>query len=151
LRLNGVARFLAQIVQRADVSRLAPVAPGLHAHQKTPEKNRPWAVQKAAHTHKNVYNRDMNFIWDEDKHQANLRKHGLDFAYAAQVFGSPMVTFEDRREDYGEQRMIGLGMLEANLVVVVYVEILEDEIRILSLRKAERHEKDLYYQNAGYF
>ena len=98
-----------------------------------------------------MYNATMGFIWDEDKRQTNLRKHGLDFARAVEVFGSPMVTFEDRREEYGEQRMIGLGMLEANVIVVVYVEILEDEIRILSMRQAERHEKDLYYQNAGYF
>jgi uncharacterized DUF497 family protein len=93
----------------------------------------------------------MNFTWDEDKRQSNLNKHGLDFSRAGEVFESPMAVFEDQRENYGEQRMIGLGMLEADVVVVVHVEISEDEIRIISMRKAERHEKDLYFQNAAYF
>ena len=47
----------------------------------------------------------MNFTWDEPKRQANLAKHGLDFADAAKVFAEPMVLFEDDRFDYGEQRM----------------------------------------------
>ena len=53
----------------------------------------------------------MNFIWDETKRQANLRKHGLDFADVVHVFNGPLVLFEDQRADYGEQRMIGIGLL----------------------------------------
>ncbi len=92
----------------------------------------------------------MRFTWDEAKRQANLTKHGLDFADAEQVFAGPMAVFEDTREAYGEQRLIGIGMLSAVVVLIVHVES-DDTIRIISMRKATSDETDLYYLNAGYF
>ena len=92
----------------------------------------------------------MRYIWDEAKRLANLSKHGLDFADAEKVFAGPLVLFEDGREDYGEQRMIGIGLLETIVVLVVHVES-DDSIRIISMRKAESDETDLFYRNAGYF
>jgi uncharacterized DUF497 family protein len=92
----------------------------------------------------------MRYIWDEAKRQANLSKHGLDFADAERVFAGPMVLFEDGRKDYGEHRMIGMGLLETLVVLIVHVES-DDIIRIISMRKAESDETDLYYSNAGYF
>ena len=77
-------------------------------------------------------------------------KHGLDFADAEKMFSGPMVLFEDTRADYGEQRMIGIGLLEVMVVVTVHVES-GDSIHIISMRKADSDETDLYYQNAGYF
>ncbi len=53
----------------------------------------------------------MRYLRDEAKRQANLSKHGLDFADAEKVFAGPLVLFEDGCEDYGEQRMIGIGLL----------------------------------------
>ncbi len=92
----------------------------------------------------------MNFTWDETKRQANVAKHGIDFADAEKVFAGPMVLFEDNRTDYGEQRMIGIGLLDYLVVLIVHVEN-EGTIRIISMRKAESDETDLYYQNVGYF
>ncbi|MEI2718942.1 MAG: BrnT family toxin [Gemmatimonadales bacterium] len=69
---------------------------------------------------------------------------------AEKVFAGPLVLFEDGREDYGEQRMIGIGLLETIVVLVVHVES-DDSIRIISMRKAESNETDLFYRNAGYF
>jgi uncharacterized DUF497 family protein len=92
----------------------------------------------------------MQFTWDEAKRRANLDKHGLDFADAHKVFAGPMVLFEDDRDDYGEQRMIGIGLLEALVVLLVHVET-DESIRIISMRKADSDETDLYYQNAGYY
>lgn len=97
-----------------------------------------------------MYNRLMRFTWDETKRQANLAKHGLDFEDAERVFSSPMVLVEDRRMDYGEQRMIGIGLLDFLVVLIVHVES-DQEIRIISMRKADSDETDLYYRNAGYF
>jgi uncharacterized protein len=91
----------------------------------------------------------MKFTWDEVKRKANLAKHGLDFADARMVFAGPMVLFEDSRRDYGEQRMIGIGLLKSVVVLIVHVE-LDDHIRIISMRKADRDETDIYYQNADY-
>ena len=75
----------------------------------------------------------------------NLKKHGLDFADVEKVFAGPMAVFEDTREGYGEQRMIGIGRLDCLLVLVVHVES-NEAIRIISMRKADRDETNLFYQ-----
>lgn len=88
----------------------------------------------------------MRLTWHEAKRQSNLKKHGLDFADAAKLFDGPMVIFEDQREDYGEQRMIGIGALATLTVVVVHVES-DQSIHIISMRKADRDETNLFYKN----
>ena len=92
----------------------------------------------------------MNFTWGETKRRANIAKHGLDFADAEKMFAGPMVLFEDDRTDYSEQRMIGIGLLDYLVALTVHVET-NDTIRIISMRKAESDETDLYYENVGYF
>lgn len=92
----------------------------------------------------------MNFTWDEAKRLANITKHGLDFRDAEKVFAGPLVLFEDDRRDYGEQRMIGIGLLDYLVVLIVHVES-DEHIRIISMRKANSDETSLYYQNVGYF
>ncbi|MCZ2172967.1 MAG: BrnT family toxin, partial [Burkholderiales bacterium] len=86
----------------------------------------------------------------EPKRLANLKKHGLDFADAEKVFAGPMVLIEDSREDYDEQRMIGIGLLDCLVVLIVHVET-NETIRMISMRKADSDETDLFYRNAGYF
>jgi uncharacterized protein len=109
------------------------------------------AVEKrVANTYDHMYYFVVKFSWDEPKRQANLAKHGLDFADAEKVFAGPMVLFEDTRIDYGEQRMIGVGLLDYLVVLIVHVEN-EETIRIISMRKADGNETDIYYQNVGYF
>jgi len=49
----------------------------------------------------------MCFEWDEAKNTANIRKHGIDFADAIDIFNHPMLAILDEREDYGEERWIG--------------------------------------------
>ena len=87
----------------------------------------------------------MRFTWHESKRRANLPKHGLDFPDAAKGFDGPMVLFEDQRFDYGEQRMVGIGLVSA---LVVHVES-DETIHVISMRKADSDETNLYYQNAG--
>lgn len=97
----------------------------------------------------------MRYTWDETKRQTNLAKHGLDFADASKVFDGPLVLFEDRRSDYGEQRMIGIGLWISRWWIVHVERGVDEEeseeIRIISMRKADRDETDLFYQNVGYF
>ena len=90
----------------------------------------------------------MHFTWDEAKRQSNLRKHGLDFADAFRVFAGPIRLEADTRYDYGEQRMIAVGALDSVVVVVVRVEN-DETIRIISMRKANKHEENLYFEEAG--
>ena len=83
----------------------------------------------------------MNFEWDEDKNQENIRIHGLDFADAWEIFEAPILTALDTRAEYGEDRRTGIGFLGNRIVVVVFTERGEDTARIISLRKALKHER----------
>lgn len=88
----------------------------------------------------------MHFTWHESKRQVTLQRRGLDFAQAEQVFVGPTFTFEDDRENYGEQRWVTLGLLNGLMVVVVHTETV-DEIRVISMRKAEKDEQYLFFSN----
>ncbi len=88
----------------------------------------------------------MKFIWNRRKNAANVKKHELDFADAYKVFESPMLVDLDNREDYGEDRWIGVGLMENRVVVIVFTEPDEDTIRIISFRKATTDERDNYEQ-----
>ena len=83
----------------------------------------------------------MNFEWDEQKNAANIHKHGFDFTDAWEIFESPMLTAPDTREDYGEERWIGIGFLQGRIVVIVFAERSDNIIRVISLRKALKHER----------
>lgn len=83
----------------------------------------------------------MRFEWDEQKNRANIRKHGFDFADAYEIFEAPMLVRLDAREDYGEERYVGVGFLKEHVVVVVFAERNDDTVRIISLRKALKHER----------
>ncbi|GAB5094966.1 BrnT family toxin [Caballeronia sp. HLA56] len=91
----------------------------------------------------------MHFEWDEAKNQTNIRKHGIDFRDAVDVFNHPVLTWLDSREDYGEEHWIALGWMSATVGVVVYVERCADAVRIISARKATRHEAKRYEQKIG--
>lgn len=88
----------------------------------------------------------MRFEWNEHKNRTNIRKHGIDFADAWEIFTHPMLVALDDREDYIEDRWVGIGMLKSRIVVVVYTERGEDTIRIISLRKALAYEQKRYEQ-----
>lgn len=88
----------------------------------------------------------MQFEWDETKNQTNIRKHGLDFVGAWEIFTHPMLIGLDDREEYDENRWIGIGLLKTRIVVVVYVESEQDTIRFISLRKALAYERAKYEQ-----
>jgi uncharacterized protein len=86
----------------------------------------------------------MKFEWDEAKNRANIRKHGLSFAEAPKVFAGPILARLDLRDYYGERRWQGVGLLDNRVVVVVFTERDADTIRMISLRKAEKHEREAF-------
>jgi hypothetical protein len=86
----------------------------------------------------------MTFEWDEKKNTENIHKHGLDFAEAFKVFQNPLLIKLDNRYGYTEERYIGIGYLSGRNVVIVYTERGPDKIRVISLRKANSREKDIY-------
>ncbi len=88
----------------------------------------------------------MKIIWDDDKRRTNIQKHGFDFADAATLLDSLTYTFEDARFAYGERRFITMGMLRETVVVIAHTKTVR-QIRILSMRKATKHEQTLYFEN----
>lgn len=86
------------------------------------------------------------FTWDERKAASNLRQHGVAFEIALMAFRDPFAVEQiDDREDYGEERINMLGMCDGVILFVTYTERGE-EIRLISARRAERHERDRYFR-----
>ena len=81
--------------------------------------------------------------WDENKRLANLAKHGVDFRDLEGLDWRRAVIFEDRRQDYGQMRLIAMAPLGMRLHVVVFVER-GGERRIISARKANSREVAFY-------
>ena len=88
--------------------------------------------------------------WDEPKRRKNITAHGLDFERAEAIWDNFTVTREDMREDYGEKRMVTFGLLNGEVVVLVHIERDED-MHVISLRKAEKYEARYYFETAEEF
>ena len=86
----------------------------------------------------------MTFEWNEAKNRSNIRKHGLDFADAEEMFRGFLLVRPDTREDYGEERSIGIGMIQGRVAFVAFAEPSQDTVRIISLRKADHEEREEY-------
>jgi uncharacterized DUF497 family protein len=85
----------------------------------------------------------MLFEWDKAKAEANARKHGVSFADTFAVFEDPNALTVDDCEQ-GEERLVTIGMdCLGRLLVVVYTWR-GDSIRIISARRANRHEVGQY-------
>jgi len=86
----------------------------------------------------------MTYEWDERKRKTNLEKHGIDFS-AIHLFDWECATiFADQRIDYEEPRMVAYGSIKGRLVVVVYTIRDNENIRIISMRKANKREVNRY-------
>ena len=82
----------------------------------------------------------MRFTYDEHKSISNKKKHGFDLSCAREVIeGGATLMFEDRRFGYGEQRFQTLGFYVGCVVVIITAET-SSEIRIISMRKADKNE-----------
>ena len=93
----------------------------------------------------------MRFEWDDEKNRENMRRHGIDFADAAEVFSHPMLTQLDDRKDYRGDRWVGIGFMKNTVAVIVYVEWIEEErVRFISARRALHHERKRYNEEARY-
>jgi uncharacterized DUF497 family protein len=82
----------------------------------------------------------MQFEWDESKNEANLRTHGIDFNHVLEIFNGPVIINIDDRFPYDKERYIGIGFLRNIIAVTAFVEKEGDLIRIISARKANKHE-----------
>jgi hypothetical protein len=88
----------------------------------------------------------LEFEWDEAKARANERKHGVSFERAKQAFTDPLaIVLLDDREDYGEERFVLIGLGGTSILFVAYTER-GDRVRIISARRATRHEQEAYQE-----
>lgn len=91
----------------------------------------------------------MELEWDDDKLARNIAERGIHFAEATEIDWSTAQIFTDDRLDYGEERFIARGRINARLHVLVFV-VRGKRMRIISLRKANARERRNYARETGY-
>ena len=91
----------------------------------------------------------MNIEWDESKNQRNIKKHGISFEHAARVFTDPLrkEAYDAKHSNSEEDRTIAIGIAEGCLLFVSFTEPDMETVRIISARKAKKHERRFYYGN----
>ncbi len=90
------------------------------------------------------------FEWDNNKATANWRNHGVTFQHSVKAFSDHFaVEWIDDRENYGEERHNLLSMCEGLILHVTFTERGE-RIRIISARRALKHEQEYYYRENSF-
>jgi hypothetical protein len=88
----------------------------------------------------------LSFEWDEKKNASNKKKHGVSFDEAKSVFTDQfarLISDPDHSDD--EDRFILLGTsIHSRLLVVCHCIRVSDSIRIISARKADKQEREIY-------
>ena len=89
---------------------------------------------------------DDDFEWDDAKASENLARHGVSFEAASLAFDDAFAVVRgDRRQSYGEERFILLGMVQQRLLAVSYT-LRGERVRIISARFAEPRERRRYHE-----
>ena len=90
----------------------------------------------------------MAFEWDPNKATGNILKHEVTFEEAATVFDDPLyITFLDEEHTVVEERYITIGMSNLGRVLLVAHADRDERIRIISARKATKHEQRFYAEH----
>lgn len=87
----------------------------------------------------------MHIAYDPAKDAANIQKHGVSLALAADLEWASAVVWPDVRRAYGEPRQCGIGYIGNRLFAVAFVDRAAVR-RIISLRKANQREEKIYAQ-----
>ena len=86
----------------------------------------------------------MQFEWDESKSERNRRQRGFSFERAALIFQGPVIELCDIRKDWGEPRIVAIGVVGGDILAVTYTE--RGEVRrLISARKARKKERELWH------
>ncbi|MEC5324295.1 BrnT family toxin [Aurantimonas sp. A3-2-R12] len=85
----------------------------------------------------------MQFEWDEPKRREVIAKRDVDMVYAAGIFEGEFLTHPDDRADYGEERLISMGLVEDECFVVVHTER-NGVTRLITAWKGGRDERSEY-------
>ncbi len=91
---------------------------------------------------------DVIFEWDEHKAERNKQKHGVSFDEAQTVFIDTLSVMKpDVDHSNTEERLVIIGTSHTNRVIVVSYTERGDRIRLISARKATRHERKQYEED----
>lgn len=92
----------------------------------------------------------MRFSWDPEKSDANFHQRGFDFAFASLIFDGPTLEREDTRRDYGEPRIIAIGLAVDLELTVCFTDRVDAsgvvDRRIISARRSNRRERQAYQE-----
>jgi uncharacterized DUF497 family protein len=86
----------------------------------------------------------VRFQFDPAKAASNLKKHGVSFADAEGVYCDPLAIHQLDPDSDDEERFIAVGMGSAGTILVVVYTLRGEEIRLVSARRATRHEVKSY-------
>lgn len=92
----------------------------------------------------------MEFERDNEKREANLVKHGIDFVRGITIWMAPVIDPADCRQEGGEARYLALGIIgEDDLIIGVVYTMRGSVRRIISARRARRYERTNYQDQYG--
>jgi uncharacterized protein len=91
----------------------------------------------------------VRVVWDETKDLANQRKHGISFQEAEELFlsGSDYLEIFDEAHSDVEERFIAIGPIRRGIVLVVWTEVDDQTLRIISARWVTSREETLYHSH----
>lgn len=89
----------------------------------------------------------MLFTWDPRKATANAKKHGVSFGEAVTVFADPLAFIVEDGVHPERSAIIGQSA-SLKVILVVYVDVVETQIRIISARRTTAHERKRYEEGA---
>ena len=91
----------------------------------------------------------MEVVWDETKNNTVRKKHGISFEEASVLFTSGVDYLEifDEFHSRTEDRFLAIGPIMRGLILVVYTEVFEDTVRIISTRSATKRERSMYQEH----
>ena len=90
----------------------------------------------------------LRFEWTPDKAANNFKKHEVSFEEAATVFDDPaFITLLDEAHSYDEERYLTIGLSSANRLLLIAHTEREEQIRLISARKATKNERQFYEED----
>ncbi len=88
----------------------------------------------------------MEFEWDENKNHSNIIKHSINFETAIEAFNDPFATIKFDRNINNELRLHLIAKIRNTIIVLVVFTKRNHKFRIISVRKANKKERNEYYE-----
>jgi len=89
----------------------------------------------------------VSYTWDPKKNRSNIARQGIAFEDAVRIFEGPTLERVDDRFEYDEVRVYAIDIVDGIEIAVIFTDVSRTERRIISAWKAERHEREAYWEN----